>query len=123
MASNREFNLIDAGPHTGVQTTRTVDNLNNSSAHFVTNITSLSSGQNLSIDVLGVTDQGAEYIIFTSLPMTQEVTHRHLMGPNVSCVPGIACRDFMPKQFKVRITPALPAQTDEYSFDLVLGLA
>jgi len=123
MASNREFNLIDAGPHTGVQTTSAVDNLNNSSAHFVTNITSLSAGQNLHIDVLGVTDQGAEYIIFTSLPMTQETTHRQAMGPNVNCVPGIACRDFMPKQFKVRITPALPDQTDDYSFDIVLGLA
>lgn len=122
MASTREFNLITLAAYTGEQSTPVVDNLNNSAAHFVTNITSISSGQTLILNVYGVTNTGAEYIIFTSLPMTQAATHRQVMGPAFECVPGIACRDFIPKHLKAVITPSIPAQTDTYSFELLLGL-
>lgn len=122
MASNRSFNLIAPGSYTGVQETAVHPNLNNPSGHFVTKITSLSSGQYLVLNVIGVTETGAEYNIFTSLPMNQVTTYRYVMGPNYECVPGIACRDFLPAKIKFRLTPALPLQTDSYSFDLQLGL-
>lgn len=122
MASNREFNLIASVPHTGEQSTSVVQNLNNDSAHFITNITSLSSGQYLTLNIYGITDSGAQYTIFTSLPMNQVTTYRQVMGPAFECVPGIACRDFMPKQFKAVLTPAIPGQTDTYSFDIAMGL-
>lgn len=122
MASNRDLNLIELAEHTGTQTGEHANNLNNPSAHFVTNITSLSSGQTLTLNVYGVTETGAEYIIFTSLPMNQVTTYRQALGPAFECVPGIACRDFIPKHVRAEIVPSIPAQADTYSFDLVLGL-
>lgn len=122
MASNRSHNLITPGAYTGIQETPVHPNLNNPSGHFVTNITALSPGQYLTLNVIGVTESGAEYNIFTSLPMNQVTTYRSLIGPNYECIPGIACRDFLPTKLKFRITPLLPAQTDSYSFDLQLGL-
>lgn len=122
MASNRSFNLIQPGAHTGIQETAVHQNLNNPSGHFVTKITSLSTGQYLILNVIGVTETGAEYNIFTSLPMNQVTTYRSIIGPNYECVPGIACRDFLPAKIKFRLTPLLPLQTDSYSFDLQLGL-
>jgi hypothetical protein len=131
MASNRAHNLLESKAYTGITSTRLVDNVNNPSAHFIIDINTLSSGQRLTLDVIGVGEAGitegdpngrAQYILFTSETMNQAVDYRFVMGPNVECVPGIACRDFIPKWFFMRITPFIPAQSDTYSVDVSLGL-
>lgn len=123
MSSNRSVNVLALAERTGVVTSPVVSNLNSNSGHFVVNVTALSSGQTLALEVLGVTESGAEYAIFTALPMTQEATHRTMLGPNVNCVPGITCRDFVPKSIFFRVTPSLPAQADTYSLDLELSVS
>lgn len=135
MASNRAHNLLEAKAYTGIQQTRIVDNVNNPSAHFIVDIDTLSSGQYLTLDVIGVGEAGitydngtpslngrAQYTVFTSETMNQETNYRFVLGPSVTCIPGIACRDFIPKWFFMRITPTIPAQTDTYSVDVSLGL-
>lgn len=123
MGGTRDINLLAAEARTGVVTSPTHENINGTAAHFVVNITSLSSNQTLTLDAIGVTESGAEYRLFTSLPMNVATTYRYVLGPFVKCVPGIACRDFIPPRIKFTITPSQAAQADSYSLDLILNTA
>ena len=122
MASNRSINLLELIAYTGQQSTSVVNNLNNPSAHVVININTLSTDQFLTVHIIGVAADSSEYTMFTSLPMNKETVYRVVMGPWVKCVPGIACRDFMPRTFYLKVVPTLPAQADTYSLNVELGL-
>lgn len=122
MSSNRSFNILASEARTGVVSSSVIDNLNTTAAHFIVNITSLSASQTLTLDVIAVTESGAEYTIFTTLPMNQAATYRSALGPFVTCVPGIACRDFVPKRIYFKITPSLPSQTDTYTLDAAFSV-
>ena len=122
MASNRSLNLIDLGAQVGVKSSPQVVNLNNSSMHCIFNIADLSASQIFTLEVIAITESGAQYILFKTLPVNTANVYRFIVSPFTRSIPGIACWDFVPKKFYIKITPTLPAQSDTYSVDVELGL-
>ncbi len=119
MASNRGFNIIEAGERTADVESPSISNLNNSAAHFIVGLTAITTGS-ITLEVYGVTVSGLEYRLFRTLPMVSVGTYRSALSPGQMCVPGIVCRDFIPTKFKLKVVHET-ADPITYLVDVELG--